>query len=94
MALTSVGSFTTSFKRMFDATPKDYRTVPACCRQAVVQLRRPRYARSEGPHVSRDKAAGQDQFPGHEADHTTGSPDQDEALAFYTEKLGLEVRAT
>ena len=62
VGLTSVGSFTTSFKRMFDATPTDYRAKhpPAAARAMVPSCVVRAYARPQHRTFREDKAAGQD----------------------------------
>ena len=55
--LTSVGSFTTSFKRMFDATPKEYRAQfpPAAARAVVPSCVVRAYARPQHRTFREDK---------------------------------------
>ena len=55
VGLTSVGSFTTSFRRMFGKTPTEYRTSfpPAVRVGRRAELRDPRLRPSATPHVSR-----------------------------------------
>ena len=98
VGLSSVGSFTTSFKRAFGMTPTAYRR--ASCRPPagpLPDLRRERLRASAIPQVSRRQphrarpSVGQrDPRPQEEHDDTISTVqvwvhDQDEALAFYTE---------
>ena len=57
VGLTSVGSFTTSFKRMFDATPKEYRAQfpPAAARAVVPSCVVRAYARPQHRTFREDK---------------------------------------
>jgi len=57
VGLTSVGSFTTSFKRMFDATPKEYRAEfpPAAARAVVPSCVVRAYARPQHRTFREDK---------------------------------------
>ncbi len=105
VGLRSVGSFTTSFGRTFGLSPTAYRAahpppvervrVPTCVLQA--------YARPHSSRFGEDSptASGKRRPPTRvhtEDDHVEATHtqvwvhDQDEALAFYTEKLGMELR--
>ena len=98
VGLQSIGSFTTSFKRTYGMTPTAYRaSFPAGRRQrAGAGLRGALLRPPATQHISRRQLArprtsvlrmiklSHAQLWVH---------DQDEALAFYTEKLGMEVRA-
>ena len=57
VGLTSVGSFTTSFKRMYDATPKEYRAQfpPAAARAVVPSCVVRAYARPQHRTFREDK---------------------------------------
>ena len=57
VGLTSLGSFTTSFKRMFDATPKEYRAQfpPAAARAVVPSCVVRAYARPQHRTFREDK---------------------------------------
>jgi AraC-like DNA-binding protein/uncharacterized glyoxalase superfamily protein PhnB len=86
VGLQSIGSFTTSFKRTYGVSPTAYRCPPAWCafsparNTARFEKTAPRAGTSVLPMIKLSNA----QLWVH---------DQDEALAFYTEKLGMEVRS-
>ena len=107
-AAKSVGSFTTSFRRTFGRSPTEYRAAypPASARARVPTcvLLAGRGPFEQFSRRQRD-AAGLTSPPTvhtttwRNDDVGTSSPhrtfwvhDQDEALAFYTEKLGMELR--
>jgi AraC-like DNA-binding protein len=62
VGLTSLGSFTTSFKRMFGATPTEYRAQhpPAAARVVVPSCVVRAYGRPQHRTFREDKAPGQD----------------------------------
>ena len=106
VGLQSLGSFTTSFTRMYGESPTAYRArFPPAVQRARAELRPARVRPPATPHVSRRRgrpravACPCQSLPPprrHEmikiADAQLWVHDQDEALAFYTEKLGMEVR--
>ena len=108
VGLQSVGSFTTSFTRNFGVAPTAYReryppaarpcarpmVRSACLRtpptQHVSRRQRCRLIASvAGPTVIRQEGGRDDQ----DRQRAVWVHDQDEALAFYTQKLGWEVRS-
>jgi AraC-like DNA-binding protein/catechol 2,3-dioxygenase-like lactoylglutathione lyase family enzyme len=98
VGLQSVGSFTTSFTKTFGVSPTVYRAgfPPAVAHAVVPELHRARLRPSARQHVSRRQGgrAGLASPPMmHIANTQLWVHDQDEALAFYTDKLGWEVRA-
>jgi AraC-like DNA-binding protein/uncharacterized glyoxalase superfamily protein PhnB len=104
IGLQGLGSFTTSFKRTYGMTPTAYRAAfPPAASQAVVPAcivrtyGRPQHRTfreaARGPRPS----IGAKLIPTKESSMKIANAqlwvhDQDEALAFYTEKLGMEVR--
>ena len=108
VGLQSVGSFTTSFTRTYGVSPTAYRAAfpPAAGACARPGLRRARLRPAATPHVSRRQRRRPWLASLARAPRTTEEDpmiriataqlwvhDQDEALAFYTEKLGMEVRS-
>ena len=107
VGLKSVGSFTTSFTRTYGVSPTAYRAAfpPAVALRARPGLRAARVRASATPHVSRRQRSsawlawpstrstskGENQMI-KIANAQLWVHDQDEALAFYTDKVGLEVR--
>ena len=107
VGLRSVGSFTTSFGRAYGLSPTAYRAahppavahvrIPTCVLQA--------YARPQSSRFGED-SRGVRRLASQPTAHDIGGStmlkqlthtqvwvhDQDEALAFYTEKLGMELR--
>ena len=97
VGLTSVGSFTTSFTRMFghpDGVPRRSSRPPPRGRRAVLRRPRVRPARPQHRTFREDSGRGGHSLRSMIKIATTQIwvHDQDEALAFYTEKLGFEVR--
>ena len=106
VGLRSVGSFTTSFGRVYGVSPTAYRAahppaadrarIPTCVLQAYARPRSSRF----GEDTTRPRTNVGVDGSTHEGDtmlkqltHVQGwVHDQDEALAFYTEKLGMELR--
>ena len=99
VGLQSVGSFTTSFTRTYGMSPTAYRAafppaagvarVPGC----VLRV----YGRPQRSTFREDRRAGRSRLRFGRmikiANAQLWVHDQDEALAFYTQKLGLEVRS-
>ena len=112
VGLSSVGSFTGSFGRMFGMPPTAYRAahppaaqvarVPACVVRAYA---RPQVRTFREDAARRSRWTGSSPPPGrptardeeHRHDHIATTQlwvhDQDEALKYWTEKVGFEVRS-
>ena len=98
VGLQSVGSFTTSFTRTYGVSPTAYRAAypPAVAHAIVPSCIVRAYGRPQGSTFREDKAdRGGVSVPPmmHIANTQLWVHDQDEALAFYTDKLGWEVRS-
>ena len=98
VGLQSVGSFTTSFTKTYGVSPTVYRArYPPAVAYAVVPCCIVRaYGRPQGSTFREDKAAARELASSpmmQIANSQMWVHDQDEALAFYTDKLGWEVRA-
>ena len=108
VGLQSLGSFTTSFTRMFGVSPAAYRAryPPAADMALVPALRGARLRAPATPHFSRrQRVAARVTSPAPQRRRQRSQTmikvgtaqlwvhDQDEALAFWTEKVGMEVRA-
>ncbi len=109
-ACSSVGSFTSSFRRMYGCSPSTYRAaypaakdlalVPACVLRASMGCRtterfekpRPPDDPSIGPTVGYDRLQEEEHPMIQIATTQLWVHDQDEALEFYTTKVGMEVR--
>jgi AraC-like DNA-binding protein/catechol 2,3-dioxygenase-like lactoylglutathione lyase family enzyme len=106
VGLTSVGSFTTSFRRVYGMSPTDYRAAHPPVERARASQRassRPTRARTTavfektGAWRAANVAADvdirlEDEMLKQLTHVQVWVHDQDEALAFYTEKLGMELR--
>ena len=108
VGLQSVGSFTTSFTRTYGASPTAYRAafppaaahalVPACVVRAYGRPQRSTFREDSrsGPRLAslaRVQRTAEEDPMIRIATAQLWVHDQDEALAFYTDKLGMEVRA-
>ena len=107
VGLRSVGSFTTSFGRTFGLSPTAYRAAhpPAAHRARVPTCVLQACARPQAAGFEKTAARAPASVAGDRSIDLIGGAmlkslthvnvwvhDQDEALAFYTEKLGLELR--
>ena len=108
VGLRSVGSFTTSFGRVYGMTPTAYRAAhpPAVLPSPDSDLHPARQGRQPSSRFREDSATRRrdlralDRNPPGPGDHHAGPAhhvnvwvhDQDEALDFYTKTLGMEIR--